>query len=363
MRTLVATVPASEGSSIFARDGPVARHVVPYIRVMRIRAATISLLLVVAGCFTGERPSFTTEPFPAGRRRAATRRSTRCSTSSMPSTTGPYTADYTVLTKFGNTTTPGQRVAGGIAPIGHRRRRAVPHRRRRIADVPARQADPCSSSIDPARISDTQITPDFYAADAAKRLRRSAVDRIGTPVAHVDQIAGQSATCVDVPRARRHVGVLRARPTVRWPGSTTAPSSINLTQYSPAIAESLFATHGQQQRSGVDDDQRVVDVVDGQRAGVGGDHDVLEAHPPSPRHVDAGLDAEGVARLQRQAVALDHVRVLVLLHADAVAGAVDEVLAVAGGGDDPPGDASTSSHGVPTMPASTAACCASCSTA
>src|SRR6185436_15466269 len=36
-------------------------------------------------------------------------------------------------------------------------------------------------------------------------------------------------------------------------------------------------------------------------------------------------------------VALDYVRVLVLLHADAVAGAVDEELAVAGIRDDPPG--------------------------
>ena len=41
---------------------------------------------------------------------------------------------------------------------------------------------------------------------------------------------------------------------------------------------------------------------------------------------------------ERPLVALDDVRVLVLLHADAVAGAVDEVLAVPGVGDDPPAD-------------------------
>ena len=41
-----------------------------------------------------------------------------------------------------------------------------------------------------------------------------------------------------------------------------------------------------------------------------------------------------MARFDRQVVALDHVRVLVGLHADAVAGAVDEPLPEAGVGDD-----------------------------
>ena len=67
-----------------------------------------------------------------------------------------------------------------------------------------------------------------------------------------------------------------------------------------------------------------------------GDDDVLEPHAPLARHVDAGLDAEGVAVGERALVALDDVRVLVLLHADPVAGAMHEVLAVSGVGDDRP---------------------------
>ena len=59
---------------------------------------------------------------------------------------------------------------------------------------------------------------------------------------------------------------------------------------------------------------------------VGGDHDVLEAEPEAAGQVDAGLDAEGVARRRGGVrVARDDVRVLVLLDADAVAGAVDEL--------------------------------------
>ena len=79
----------------------------------------------------------------------------------------------------------------------------------------------------------------------------------------------------------------------------------------------------------------VVGVVDRARSGIGGETDVFEAHAPLACEVDPRLDAERVTRLQRQAVAFDHVRVFVLLHADAVAGAVHEVLAVTGGGDDP----------------------------
>ena len=240
MRTLAATVPASGGSSFFAASGRLPDTAMPYIRVMQIRAATLTLLLVVGGCFTGERPSFTTEPFPPG------------SSSGDPAidqvldqfdavNEGPYTADYTVLTKFGNTTRP-----ASVSLEASRRSVTVGDVRFLTADGASQtcllaKTDPCSSSIDPARISDTQITPDFYAADAAKRLRRSAVARIGTPVAHVDQIAGQSATCVDVPvpGGTSVYCALTNGPLARLDDGAV---SINLTQYSPAIAESLFAT-------------------------------------------------------------------------------------------------------------------------
>ncbi|MEY2583341.1 MAG: hypothetical protein QOE09_3190 [Ilumatobacteraceae bacterium] len=198
------------------------------------------MLLVLSGCFTGQRPSFTTEPFPRG------------SSSGDPSidqvltqldavNDGPYTAGYTVLTKFGNTTRP---ASVSVAPS----RRSVT-----VGDVRFLSAGgssqtcalhttaPCSSSIDPARISDTQITPDFYAADAAKRLRRSAVARIGPPVSHNEQIAGQSATCVEVPvpGGTAVYCTLTKGPLARLDDGAV---SINLTQYAPTIDESLFAT-------------------------------------------------------------------------------------------------------------------------
>ena len=77
----------------------------------------------------------------------------------------------------------------------------------------------------------------------------------------------------------------------------------------------------------------MIGVVHGDGSVGGGHHDVLEPHAPTSGDVDAGLDAEGVTGFERQAVAADHVRVLVSVHADAVTGAVDEVLAVSGGVD------------------------------
>jgi hypothetical protein len=170
-----------------------------YIRMMRLRPAIVGVLVLLTGCFTGARPSVTTEPFAPG------------TTSGDPAidavlqqldatNDGPYTADYTVLTKFGNTSRPAE-VA--IAPpdsrsvtVGDVRFLTVDGTTQTcLKDKP----DQCSATIDPQRISDAQITPDFYARDAAKRLRRSAIARIGTPIPHDERIAGRPATCVDIP--------------------------------------------------------------------------------------------------------------------------------------------------------------------
>ena len=207
---------------------------------MRHRPALVAVILLLSGCFTGQRPSFATEPFPPGSR------------SGDPSidqvlaqldavNEGPYTAEYTILTKFGDTTRP-----ASVAVADSRRSVTVGDVRFLSAAGSSQTCildatDPCSSSIDPARISDTQITPDFYAADAAKRLRRSAAARIGPPISHTDQIAGLAAMCVDVPLSggTSVFCALTSGPLARLDDGAVA---INLTQYSPTVDESLFAT-------------------------------------------------------------------------------------------------------------------------
>jgi hypothetical protein len=207
---------------------------------MQHRALALALLIVLTGCFTGERPTLTSEPFPAGSP-SGDQSIDQVLAQLDAVNNGPYTAVYTVLTKFGN--------------ITHRATVSVDARRRSITVGTVRfltingaaetcllgEAATCSSTIDPARISDTQITPDFYAADAAKRLRRSAVDLIGKPVSHVENIAGQSATCVDVPLAggTSVFCVLAKGPLARLVDGAVA---ITLTKFETSVDESEFAT-------------------------------------------------------------------------------------------------------------------------
>src|SRR5439155_9690423 len=66
----------------------------------------------------------------------------------------------------------------------------------------------------------------------------------------------------------------------------------------------------------------------------GRDHDVLQPQPEAPGQVDARLHAERVPGHERRGVAGHDVRVFVGLGADAVTGAVHEVVAVASVGDD-----------------------------
>src|SRR5690606_40974426 len=75
-----------------------------------------------------------------------------------------------------------------------------------------------------------------------------------------------------------------------------------------------------------DDDQVPGGDVEPVGARLGAHDDVLDARAVGPGQVDAGLDGEGEAGLQRLSVAGDDVRVLVAFDADAVAGAVDEVV-------------------------------------
>ena len=197
-------------------------------------------MILLTGCFTGERPTFTTEPFQPGSS-SGDPAIDKVLTELDASNEGPYTAAYTVLTKFGNTTRPAT-----VAVSPARRSVTVGDVRFITVDGSSQTCiidtnDPCSSTIDPARISDTQITPDFYASDAAKRLRRSAAARIGTPIGHTEQFAGQTATCVDVP-VPGGVSVYCVLPKGPLAELDDGAVSINLTQYMPIVEESAFAT-------------------------------------------------------------------------------------------------------------------------
>ena len=84
-----------------------------------------------------------------------------------------------------------------------------------------------------------------------------------------------------------------------------------------------------------------------------GDDDILDPHADVAGEINPRLDAETVARFQNHFAAADDVRLLVHVHAEPVPGAVHEILAVPGIGDDLPrgGVHRSAGHPGPARPA------------
>lgn len=160
--------------------------------------ATAALL---SGCFTGQRPHFDTNPFGPGNQTGdAAIDAVLAKLDTV--TAGPATAFYAVLTKFGNTT-----VLAAVVLDGQRRSVEVGTTQflstggqeyTCTVDATTHVSADCSSGFDVARISDVGVTIEFYAAEAAKRLRRDAQAQLSPAVAHDEVIANQDASCVSI---------------------------------------------------------------------------------------------------------------------------------------------------------------------
>lgn len=155
--------------------------------------------VLLGGCFTGKRPYFTQgtalPPGALSGDQAIDAVLQRFDAASA----GPLTAAYTVLTKYGNTTNP----AAVVLEPG---KRSITIGITRFIQTETFAATctidgsiPCVDGFDAKRISDTLLTVDFYAADAAKRLRRDAQAKIGPATPRADVIANMPVACVDVP--------------------------------------------------------------------------------------------------------------------------------------------------------------------
>lgn len=158
----------------------------------RLLALALSGLLLT-GCFTGKRPHFaeTANTGDAAIDAVLTRLDAV--------TLGPVAASYDVLTKFGNVT----RTAVVSLDAGRRSITIGNIHYIQTADSAKTTctvdlSQPCTDGFDAARISDSLLTVDFYAADTAKRLRRDAQAALGPAVAHTETIADQAATCADL---------------------------------------------------------------------------------------------------------------------------------------------------------------------
>ena len=166
-----------------------------------LNLCSLATLLLLSGCFTGKRPHLNNDPFAAGTPTGDVAIDAVLEKLDAV-TSGPATAIYSVLTKFGDTTTSATVVLDGdqrAIEVGTTRfLQAGGQEFTCTIDATTGASVDCSIGFNAARISDVGITTEFYAAEAATRLRRDAQARLADAVASEEVIANQDATCAAV---------------------------------------------------------------------------------------------------------------------------------------------------------------------
>jgi hypothetical protein len=205
--------------------------------VLRV-AAVAALAIALAGCFTGKRPTLAAGPETTGDPNVDA-----VLTRLDKTRTGVFTVGYDILVRFGGTDH-----AATVVQTSPARRSVTVGDVRFIVDNSDTatcnlDSGACSGTIDAARISDTQLAPDFFATSAAVRLRRSAAAKVGPTVPSTATIAGQPATCVAVPvtNATETYCALDNGPLARL---DAADVKIEMTSWSPTPDESKFSRSG-----------------------------------------------------------------------------------------------------------------------
>lgn len=155
--------------------------------------------VALAGCALGQRPYFEDSPTVVG---------TSTGDPAIDSVltlldqvdSATFTATYSVQLLFGGVTTDAAVTQG----VDSSTRSVTLGTIRYITDAAGSRTcridvGSCADGIDAAAVSNTGLTPEFVFGDMAKRLRRDAASRIGAGVPSTLDVAGNSATCVDVP--------------------------------------------------------------------------------------------------------------------------------------------------------------------
>jgi len=164
---------------------------------VRIALVAVCASVALAGCLTGQRPSFDEdEPSPELTGNADIDAVLELLDSVSEAR---FTADYTILTKLGNVTSTARVVQDDP------NHRSITINNVRFLYDGASVATcnlltgECEATINDARVSDVSVTHEFYGSSFAQRLRVDASRRVGEPVGHTITQADQQALCVDVP--------------------------------------------------------------------------------------------------------------------------------------------------------------------
>ena len=210
-------------------------RIVP-VRIVALAGITALLL---AGCATGPRPSFDADE-PSQQATgdpavdAVLERLDRVGVEQ-------FTAAYTILTRLG-----GKESTATVVQADNSRR-SITINDVRFLDGSGTAAtcnlttDECEAAINDARVSDVQITHDFYGSSFARRLRVDAGRSLSPARGYTESIGGQSATCADVAVSggTKVYCALDSGPLARYDGNDVV---IELVTVSPTPDESMFAT-------------------------------------------------------------------------------------------------------------------------
>ena len=195
--------------------------------------------LTLASCATGPRPSFDADE-PA---QQATGDPAIDAVLERLGRVGieQFTADYTVLTRLGDKESTATVVQADNS------RRSITINDVRFLDGSGTAATcnlttaECEAVINDARVSDIQITHDFYGSSFARRLRVDAGRSLAPARGYTETIGGQPATCADVPVSggTKVYCALDSGPLARYDGNDVL---IELVALNPTPDESKFAT-------------------------------------------------------------------------------------------------------------------------
>jgi hypothetical protein len=169
----------------------------PHHRLRRAALAAVVAAVGLTACATGQRPSFESDQpslSPTGDA-AVDAVLERLDAVGI----AQFTADYEVLTRLGGLNSTATVVQADNS------RRSVTVNDIRFLNGTGNAAtcnlttSECEAVINDARVSDVQLSHDFYGASMARRLRVDAARRIGDTSGYEITQGGRAALCVDVP--------------------------------------------------------------------------------------------------------------------------------------------------------------------
>lgn len=211
-------------------------------RCLNVVGCALTTCVLFASCATGERPTFEEErPVPTNTTGNAEIDTVLGLLDTVDGS--QFTAGYSIETKFNTVSSTGvvvqaddSRLSITVENDERRVRFLVDDSGERTCDL---LTDECEASLNDARISDTQLSHEFYGPSFASRLRADADRRISDPTLYEEAIAGQDATCVDldVSGGTKTYCALASGALARFVG---ADVGIDLTSYSPEPDTSKF---------------------------------------------------------------------------------------------------------------------------